>query len=379
MKKKLLFVLALLIAIVGVVFKTEIVSAASCEGVETSFIECGDKESGIGHIIGLVITIMTIGIGILATIGILVSGIQYLTAKDNEAQVRKSKQRILEIIIGLAAYAIIASLLRWLFPGGSLDPSSIPHYENQSSSTNNNSSSNNTKPSGTNNSNNSSNNSGNNNSSNNSPTPTMKFAAKTSLEKDFGRSYWLNIPENATDGMPLVVFLHGSGERGSSKAVKNLPQTKYIMDPSRPYIAIAPVLEKNSTWTGSSVQSSIKKVIDKTVSDYKIDTSRIYLIGFSLGSSGAWRMVNSYPDLFAAAVPISGRESGSKETNFKHTKIHAAAGSSEGSLPKDMQKFVDKINKAGGSATMTVYPGKNHSGMQHKIDYDEIFNWLLKQ
>ena len=60
---------------------------------------------------------MTAGIGILATIGIVISGVQYLTAGDNEDQVKKSKRRIFEIIIGLAAYALIAALLTWLLPG----------------------------------------------------------------------------------------------------------------------------------------------------------------------------------------------------------------------------------------------------------------------
>lgn len=77
--------------------------------------ENGDG-SGILSILDLVIKIMTVCIGIVATIGITISGVQYLTAGGNEEQIKKSKRRIFEIVIGLAAYAIMAALLSWLLP-----------------------------------------------------------------------------------------------------------------------------------------------------------------------------------------------------------------------------------------------------------------------
>ena len=78
---------------------------------------CDDgKGSSITDVLSLVINIMTIGIGILAVVGISVSGIQYLTAGGNEEQTRKAKRRIFEIIVGLAAYALIYAILSWLLP-----------------------------------------------------------------------------------------------------------------------------------------------------------------------------------------------------------------------------------------------------------------------
>ena len=59
---------------------------------------------------------MTVGIGILATIGVVVSGIQYITAGGNEERTRKSKRRIFEIVIGVAAYVLIFAVLNWLIP-----------------------------------------------------------------------------------------------------------------------------------------------------------------------------------------------------------------------------------------------------------------------
>ena len=76
---------------------------------------CDDGQgSSIEHILNLVIDIMTIGVGILGVVGISISGIQYLTAAGNEEKTRKAKRRLLEIVIGLAVYALFYAILTWL-------------------------------------------------------------------------------------------------------------------------------------------------------------------------------------------------------------------------------------------------------------------------
>jgi hypothetical protein len=79
------------------------------------------KDDGKGNsILGIlttVVDIMSIGVGVLAVIGISVSGVQYLTAGGSEEKTRKAKRRILEIVIGLIAYVLIYALLKFLLPG----------------------------------------------------------------------------------------------------------------------------------------------------------------------------------------------------------------------------------------------------------------------
>ena len=89
--------------------------------VSTSILSGGcscDDGSGseIMRILNLVVSIMTIGIGILGVVGITVVGIQYLTAGGSEEQTRKAKRRLFEIVIGLVAYVLIYALLSWLIP-----------------------------------------------------------------------------------------------------------------------------------------------------------------------------------------------------------------------------------------------------------------------
>ena len=79
---------------------------------------CDDERgSGVISVLNMVVNIFTVAIGILAAVGIAITGTQYLTAGPNEEKTRKAKRRLIEIIIGVAAYVLIYSLLVWLLPG----------------------------------------------------------------------------------------------------------------------------------------------------------------------------------------------------------------------------------------------------------------------
>ena len=83
--------------------------------------DAGTSGEGIFSILGLILNILTYGVGIAGVLGIVISGIQYLTARDNEQQVAKAKSRIINIIIGLAIYAVMWGFLQWIIPGGILN------------------------------------------------------------------------------------------------------------------------------------------------------------------------------------------------------------------------------------------------------------------
>ena len=78
----------------------------------------GKDGEGIMCVLKIALDILTVGIGILGVLGIVIVGIQYLTAGGNEEQTRKAKRRMFEIVIGLVAYVLLYALLNWLLPGG---------------------------------------------------------------------------------------------------------------------------------------------------------------------------------------------------------------------------------------------------------------------
>lgn len=94
-----------------------------CDGVRTSIIGDGgcvtdSNGSAIFDVLNIALQILTYGVGIVGTIGIVIAGIQYMTAKDNASQMANAKTRLIAIAIGLAAYAMIWAFLQWLLPGG---------------------------------------------------------------------------------------------------------------------------------------------------------------------------------------------------------------------------------------------------------------------
>ena len=94
------------------------------EGVKTSIIGGGGcytddgKGGGVYEILLIILNILTAGVGVLGVLGLVISGVTYLTARDNEQQVAKAKSRILQIVIGLAIFAVLYVGLQWLIPGG---------------------------------------------------------------------------------------------------------------------------------------------------------------------------------------------------------------------------------------------------------------------
>lgn len=118
-------IMSVLVIVMGGLMVTAPVMADTGDSncVETAILgdggeSCDDGSgSAIKDILRLVVEIMTVGVGILGVLGITIVGIQYLTAGGDEGKTRKAKQRILEIVIGLAFYAILFAFLSFLIPG----------------------------------------------------------------------------------------------------------------------------------------------------------------------------------------------------------------------------------------------------------------------
>ncbi|MDO4508018.1 MAG: pilin [Candidatus Saccharibacteria bacterium] len=114
MKKKIFGLLTCLMFVVFGLFVLSQPVWADCGGASTAIIDCGAGDNGVMAVLNTVVTIMMVLVGVLAAIGITVVGIQYMTAGDNEEKARKSKRRMFEIVIGLAAFVLMYALFQWL-------------------------------------------------------------------------------------------------------------------------------------------------------------------------------------------------------------------------------------------------------------------------
>lgn len=126
---KLMATLSVVSAVAGgmMVPAVNVVAANSAEvmAVKTNIIGGGevDTDGGSGkeaimHILKLVVSILIYGLGVAAVLGVVICGILYMTARDNETQVTMAKKRLFDVVIGLIAWAVMFAVLNWLLPGG---------------------------------------------------------------------------------------------------------------------------------------------------------------------------------------------------------------------------------------------------------------------
>lgn len=111
--------LGMLMPVMPAVLSAPVMAACGADEVDTNLFGCvptDEDGSGIKRLLSLIVTVLLYGIGAAAVVGVVWAGILYLTARDNEAQAAKAKTRLVEVAIGLIAWAMLFTLLQWLIP-----------------------------------------------------------------------------------------------------------------------------------------------------------------------------------------------------------------------------------------------------------------------
>lgn len=184
---------------------------------------------------------------------------------------------------------------------------------------------------------------------------------------------------------PLILFLHGSDERGDGKnelervKVYGLPKVLKTRNPfSEDVFVIAPRCPEETRWIDHI--EALKFLLDDAIERYDVEAKRIYLTGLSLGGQGVWFLGAAYPDLFAALVPICGRSHPKNACALKEVPIWVFHGAKDDRVPLvESTEMVEAVNACGGNATLTVYPEVGHVSWGDAYDTPELYRWLLEQ
>lgn len=194
-----------------------------------------------------------------------------------------------------------------------------------------------------------------------------------------GLRYLVRYPEGYVNGQrcPVLFFFHGAGTRGDDiNKLKCNPFFTHIkgIEPF-PFIVIAPHCNKN-TWF--DLFEKLQALLTKVAASDFCDKTRIYAIGASMGGYATWQLGMSMPELFAAIVPICGGGMYWNAGRLKNTPVWAFHGEKDPVvLVEETKKMVAAVNKAGGSAKMTLYPDAAHDAWSDTYQNSEIFRWLL--
>jgi predicted peptidase len=206
------------------------------------------------------------------------------------------------------------------------------------------------------------------------------------------------VDAKSQEPIPLVIFLHGAGERGNDNEVqiKHIAEL-FLNEKNRtkfPCYVIAPQCPKGQMWAkyeGEMESMRLRKnpttpmklvieLIELVCNENAIDQSRIYVTGLSMGGFGTWDLISRFPDKFAAAVPICGGGDASRAEQIRDIPLWAFHGSKDKIvLPQHSRKMIEALHNAGALPGFTEYPDVEHNSWVNAYREPMLLEWLFKQ
>jgi predicted peptidase len=210
-----------------------------------------------------------------------------------------------------------------------------------------------------------------------------------SVTKTVKMDYLIHLPEGYKAGSdkkwPLILFLHGSGERGTNVqkvAVHGPPKVAPTMK-DFPFIVISPQCASGENWNDDALLGLLDEVMVK----FPVDENRVYLTGLSMGGFGTWSLMGTAPQRFAAAAPICGGgnplrlrlRSPEKQAALKALPVWAFHGAKDTTVQlKESEVMVEALQKLGATdVKLTVYPEAQHDSWTQTYANPEFYKWLL--
>lgn len=215
-------------------------------------------------------------------------------------------------------------------------------------------------------------------SQNDRQTP-VKFEKEITLT--IPANYLLYLPKDYSESdkdFPLVLFLHGSGERGNDlEKVKIHGIPKLIKEGKEfPFIAVSPQCPDDIFWNTDILIA----LLDEIETNYRVDKNRIYVTGLSMGGHGTWELALRQPERFAAIAPVCGWSNPDEACKIAHVPAWVFHGAKDMVVPvKAAEDMVEALKKCGSNVKLTIYPEANHDSWTETYNNEELYNWLLDQ
>ncbi len=201
--------------------------------------------------------------------------------------------------------------------------------------------------------------------------------------------YLLYLPPGYNQGRdekPLLLFLHGAGQRGSDPSMLSAHGPPKLVEEGRdfPFILASPQCPAGGNW----VTRDLKEFLDFLCEEYRVDRSRLYLTGLSMGGFATWNLASEYPDMFAAIIPICGGGDfirplllpEAKREALKTLPVRTFHGDNDQVVPVgESLRMVEIFRRAGNTQVeLTVYPGVEHDSWTQTYAAADLFAWLLE-
>lgn len=212
--------------------------------------------------------------------------------------------------------------------------------------------------------------------------------------------YRLAVPESVEAGKtyPLILFMHGAGERGTDNALQLKHGVQDILANAaklnEPCFLIAPQCPAEVWWADLDDRKlrlkaatepnprleAVLALVDDFPKSHPVDPKRLYITGISMGGFATWFILGQHPDKFAAALPICGGGDPAPElvSKFKDVPVWTFHGDKDTVVPPEASlDLVAALEKAGGKPKLTIYPGVGHNSWTQTYADPEPLRWLL--
>ena len=220
--------------------------------------------------------------------------------------------------------------------------------------------------------------------------------------------YRLLLPKNYDPAKeyPLLLFLHGAGERGNDNLAQLMHGSKLFLNDtvrsSYPAIVVFPQCPANSYWSNVKVvydslskkrvfnflvdgeptmaMKMVIELLDELEDTYKLDDDRYYIGGLSMGGMGTFELVRRKPKMFAAAFPICGGANTATAKKLKHPDWWIFHGLKDNVVPPELsQQMADAIKRTGAKVNLTLYPEANHNSWDPAFAEKDLLPWLFSR
>lgn len=231
-------------------------------------------------------------------------------------------------------------------------------------------------------------------------TPEEEAQARVFSDGDFTLNYRIYVPPDLSkeSKVPLVLFLHGAGERGDDNAKQLFHGVASFLDyqkkNNQPAILLMPQCPKDMRWVEvdwgddahtmpgepSVPMQAVLKLLKKTMQDLPVDSQRVYVTGISMGGFGTWDIIQREPSLFAAALPICGGGDLEQAARLKDLPVWAFHGALDKVVkPERSRDMIQAIRQVGGHPIYTEYPGVAHVSWTQTYSTQAVMDWFFTQ
>ncbi len=204
-----------------------------------------------------------------------------------------------------------------------------------------------------------------------------KFRKTIRVNVEYPYLIYFPASQETKEGLyPLLIFLHGAGERGDDLTlIRKYGPPKHIESGHElPFIVAAPQCPVDVWWQADR----LGLFLDYLIEEFPIDENRVYVTGLSMGGYGTWALADAFPQRIAAIAPVAAPYAWIHPQNFKRVPVWCFHGALDDVVPVDNSIKMMRLFKRKKNMRFTIHPDAGHDKWNLTYENPELYEWFLR-